>query len=79
MKEKSSALTSFNFIVHDADETFCANGRSEDGSKESFFFARTAGRAAVNEIGKISKVSPVSIQAGLKSGCDAKRFAFLRK
>lgn len=76
MKEKSSALSSFQILFQDEDETLSANGRADDRSEESIIFARIAERAVVNGIGKMTNNAPNRFQVTVKSGSDAERCKF---
>lgn len=78
IKEKRSAKSSFEVQFQDGNESLWANGRADDGYDESIITARIAEHAVLNGVGKIKKITPISLQVALKSGSEAESFTFTR-
>lgn len=53
-------------------------GRADDGADVSIISGAVAEKAALNGIGKICKISPVTMQVALKDGAEAEKFTFSR-
>lgn len=53
-------------------------GRADDCADESIAFSRTAEGAVLNVIGKMPKISPVTVQVALKDRSEAEKFTFSR-
>lgn len=58
--------SSFRVSFMDGNEIHSAIGLADDGADESIVSARTVERAVLNGIGKMSEISPVSLQIALK-------------
>lgn len=78
MTEKLSRTGSVQVELQDGSETVNARGRADDGSDESIVSSRIAEQAVLNGVGKMAKITPITLQVALKSGANAETFTFSR-
>lgn len=70
--------SSFEVEFVDGKESQTATGRTDDGADESIVSFRVAQCAVMNGIGKMKKISPITLQVALKEGSQATKFTFSR-
>lgn len=67
-----------NVTFCDGSESMTESGRADEGSDETIISARIAESATFNGIGKMAKITPVTLQVALKQEAEAERFSFSR-
>lgn len=65
-------------IVHGVKWSLSSNGRTDDGSDESIIASKLVQSAVCRGIGEMIPIYPISFQAALKDGKEAKMFFFSR-
>ncbi len=60
----------------DGSSSIIATGRCDDGSDDTIVSSKIAEQAAMDGIGKISRITPVKIQVDLSAGGEAQELSF---